>query len=205
MSITLYHAPMSSASPLLWVMEELGLEYESVQLDLKGDKHKQPEFLALNPMGQVPTLVDDGHAMFEGPAITIYLGDKYGVERGVWPAIGSPEHMTALTWIAWMSVTLGSTLRQIFVTHENWAPPELQHTALNQFATKRLGELLHILDGHLADREYIAAPAFTLADAYCSAGLKWITGVVGFDTASTPHLAAWLERCTSREGAKAMD
>jgi glutathione S-transferase len=204
MSITLYHAPMSSASPVVWEMAELGLEYKSVQLDLKQDKHKQPEFLAMNPMGQVPILVDDGHAMFESCAITIYLGEKYGVERDLWPEPGSAQHMTALTWTTWMAVTVGSTLRQIFATHADWAPAELQHPALNQHASKRLGELMRVLDGHLEDREYIASSHFTLADAYCSAGLTWVTGIVGFDTASTPNMAAWLKRCTSREGAKAM-
>jgi len=204
MSITLYHSPMSSASPIVWIMAELALDHESIQLDLKEDKHKQPEYLVLNPMGQVPTLVDDGHAMFESSAITIYLGDKYGVDRGLWPPLGSPERMSAMTWLTWMSVTVGSTLRQIFMTHEQWAPPELQHAALNKQATTRLGELLHILDGRLAGRDYIAASTFTLADAYCAAGLTWITDLVGFDIATTPNMAGWIKRCRAREAAKAM-
>lgn len=204
MTVTLYHAPMSSASPVVWAMAELGIEHESIQLDLHEDAHKQPDFLAKNPMGQVPTLIDDGHAMFESSAITIHLGEKYGVERGLWPAIGSPDHMRALTWVAWMAVTLGAALRQIFVTDPSFAPAELQHPALNAHAKKRFGELLGILDEHLDGRDYVASSSFTLADAYCSAGLTWATGVVGFDLSSTPHLAAWLKRCTSREAARAM-
>jgi glutathione S-transferase len=204
MTITLYHAPMSSASPIVWMMAELGIEHESIELDLQEDRHKQPEYLAMNPMGQVPLLVDDGHAMFESSAITIYLGEKYGVERHLWPALGSPARMRALTWVAWMAVSVGSTLRQIFMTAEKWAPPELQHRALNEQATKRLGELLVLLDGHLEGGEYIASTSFTLADVYCSAGLTWVAGVVGFDLDNTPQLADWLKRCTAREGAKAM-
>lgn len=204
MSITLYHAPMSSASPVVWAMAELGIEHESVQLDLKGDRHKQPDFLTLNPMGQVPTLVDGDQSMFESSAITVYLGEKYGVERGLWPVVGSAEHMRALTWMAWTSVTLGSAIRQIFMTDEQMAPPELRHPALNEHARKNLTRLFGVLNQHLESREYIASSSFTLADAYCSAGLTWVCGVVGFDTQTTPHMAAWLKRCLARDAAKAM-
>jgi glutathione S-transferase len=96
------HHPLSRthvervAVPL--ALEELGIAYESIELDpKKDDQHKQPEFLKLNPMGQVPTLLDDGHPMFESSAIINYLGDTYGVERDLYPASGTPERMNALT------------------------------------------------------------------------------------------------------------
>lgn len=204
MSITLCQAPMSSASPIVWALAELAIPYESIQIDLKEDAHKQPDFLRLNPMGQVPTLVDGGQAMFESSAILVHLGDCYGVERKLWPAIDSPERMTALTWVLWMAVTVGSSLRMIFSTDETWVGPELQHKTHNQRARQRFGELMHVLDGHLAGREYIASASFTLADVYCSASLAWATGVVGFDTDATPQLKAWLGRCLAREAAKSM-
>ncbi len=206
MALFLYYAPMSSASPIVWAVTELGLEYQAIEVDLKSNTHKQPEFLALNPMGQVPVLDDGGQAMFESSAITIYLGEKYGVSRDLWPAIGSPEHMVALTWIAWHAVTLGATLRQIFASSDKLgSPPEMHNAAMCARGEARFAELLAIFDGHLAGREYVTGAKFTLADAYAAAVLGWGTRVVGFDLARTPNVAAYVKRCMSRPAANAMN
>jgi glutathione S-transferase len=205
MNIILYQAPMSSASPAAWALAELGIEHQSVMMDIRhGKEHKKPEFLALNPMGQVPTLVDDGHSMFESSAIIVYLGDRYGVQRGLWPAIGSAQHMVALTWTAWTAVTLGSTLRMIFFSGEKAPTLEMQNPALHRFSTQRLAELMKVLDGQLTGREYLTGEIFTLSDVYASAAVSWGTGVAGFDLKTVPHVASWIERCLSRPWAKVM-
>ncbi len=204
MTITLYQAPMSSASPVVWAMAELGLEHESVAIDLKGTKHKQPEFLALNPMGQVPTLVVDGQPMFESSAITVFLGDTYGVERGLWPASGTPERMVALTWVCWSAVTMGGTLRKIFANTPTWSPETHSPAQLEQ-ATAQFGDLMRVIDGHLDGRAYLTGDTFTIADCYVAAALAWACPTVQFDTAATPSLAAWIDRCLSRPGAKLME
>jgi glutathione S-transferase len=206
MAIKFYYAPMSSASPISWALAELGLEHEAIKIDLKGTAHKTPEFLAMNPMAQVPTLVDDGQAMFESSAIITYLGDKYGVERGLWPKIGSAEHMVALTWTTWHAVTLGLTLRQWFLSSDRWAsPPELQNKAQEKRASERFDELLHILDRHLEGRDYLVGAQFTLADTFAAASLGWATHVVGYDLSKTPNVAAYIKRCMSRRAAGAMN
>jgi len=204
MSPTLYYAPMSSASPVLWALAELELEYEGKRLDLTGVAHKQPEYLALNPMGQVPALVDNGQAMFESSACMIYLGEKYGVAKGVWPEVGSPAHMVALTWLNWAAVSVGGTLRQLFASGGDHAPPEMHCKPINDYAREQFGNLMLVLEGHLRDREYIAG-AFSLTDAYVAASLGWSTGVVGFDLASAPNLKAWLGRCMTRPAAAVMN
>jgi glutathione S-transferase len=101
--------------------------------------------------------------------------------------------------VSWTAVTLGTALRQIFVTDESWAPEELQHEKLNIRARHRFREPLMILGDHLDGRDYIAADTFTLADIFCSADLTWAVGAVGEDISNAPHLEAWLKRCTSRE------
>jgi glutathione S-transferase len=204
MTITLYQAPMSSASPVVWAMAELGLDHESVAIDLKGTQHKQPEFLALNPMGQVPTLVVDGQPMFESCAITAFIGDTYGVERGLWPASGTPQRMIALTWVCWCAVTVGCALRRIFANTPTWSP-ETHSPAQLERAMEQFGDQMRVIDGHLDGRAYIAGDTFTLADCYASATLAWATRTVQFNIATTPHLAAWLDRCMSRPGAKLME
>lgn len=204
MSITLYFAPYSSASPVRWALTELGLEHEAVELDLKAGDQKKPEVVALNPMGQVPTLVVNGQAMFESSACTIFLGDTYGTEKGLWPAIGSPDHMIALTWIGWTAVTFGTTLRQLFWNDPDHAPEGFSSEAQRAAARQRLDELMEILNGHLSDRAYITGATFTLADCYVGAAIAWGTKAVGFDVDNAPQVAEWLERCLARESATVM-
>ena len=85
MSIRLYGWPRSTASRVHWALEELGVKYEFVTLDRKKGENRTPEYLAINPTGKVPGLVDGGQAYFESTAITLHLGETYGAERGLWP------------------------------------------------------------------------------------------------------------------------
>src|SRR3954452_24446147 len=106
MSIVFYYTPMSSATRIHWALEELGVGYEKVKLDLAAGDHKKPEYLALNPNGKVPLIVEGDTPIFESLAILIYLGERYGVEKGLYPELG-PKRAEALRWIAWANVTLG--------------------------------------------------------------------------------------------------
>ena len=106
MSITFYYAPATSATRVHWALEELGISYQKVRLDLAKGEQKSPEFLELNPNGKVPALVDDGTPMFESLAIIIHLGEKYGVAKSLWPAPGSAQSAEALMWAVWGTVTV---------------------------------------------------------------------------------------------------
>ncbi|ACY14896.1 glutathione S-transferase family protein [Haliangium ochraceum] len=204
MNIKLYQAPMSTATPIVWALAELGLDYESITVDLKKGEQKQEELLAHNPMGQVPTLVHDGQGMFESSAIINFLGHTYGVERDLWPATGSAEHMVALTWISWLGVTVGASIRKVFANTPAWNPPELCNEKQLEAGRAELHRLLGILDKHLEGRDYITGKSFTLADVIVAASLAWITRNLNLDTAPTPQLAAWLGRCLGRESAKVL-
>ena len=104
MSIVLYWHPMSSASPIASALAELDVAHERVLIDLKAGEQRRPEFLALNPNGAVPTLTVDGAPMFEALAIHLWLGERYGVERGLWPAADTPERLQAMSWCAWSTL-----------------------------------------------------------------------------------------------------
>ena len=110
MSIVLYWHPMSSASPIASALAELEVAHERVLIDLKAGEQRRPEFLALNPNGAVPTLTVDGAPMFEALAIHLWLGERYGVERGLWPAADTPERLQAMSWCAWSYVTYGAAV-----------------------------------------------------------------------------------------------
>ena len=93
MSLTFYYTPMSSATRVHWALEELGVPYEKVKMDLAAGDQRKPEYLALNPNGKVPLLVGDGTPIFESLAILLHLGETYGVEKGLFPAPGLERTM----------------------------------------------------------------------------------------------------------------
>jgi GST-like protein len=200
MTITFYYTPQSNASRIHASLEELGLKYEKVKIDLRAGEQRKPEFLALNPNGKVPTLVIDGTPMFESVAIQIALGERYGVEKGLWPALGSPEHLQALTWIVWGQVTLGAELMRYLQNTSDWIAKEMHHPPQAEAAMKEIHTCLGILNARLSERENLTGSSFTLADLDLAAVLGWGLHVAKVDMAGYPKVSAWLERAAQRPG-----
>ncbi len=197
MSMTLYAAPMSSATPVLNAFAELDVPHEVVHVDLSAGDQRKSDFLALNPNGKVPTLVVDGTPMFEALAIMQWLGDRFGVERGLWPAADEPARLEALSWSTWAYVTFGSAMtRMIYATGER-VPDELQHPAQAAHARKELQELLGVLDARLASRRFLLGDEFTLADLIVGSCVTYAT-FCGLSSAAHAHVEAWLGRFHAR-------
>lgn len=76
--LKLYGGARSRASIIHWYLEELGIPYEFVLLDMQAGEHQQPKFLAINPIGKVPAIVDGDFQLWESGAILFYLAQKYG-------------------------------------------------------------------------------------------------------------------------------
>src|SRR3954468_7349001 len=122
MSIKFCYAPMSSATPVAWALAELGVPHEAIKFDLKAKDQRKPDFMALNPNGKVPTLVVDGTPMFEALAIMQWLGDRYGVQQGLWPSADSSARLEAMSWTTWAYVSLGPVVnRRRFASDERLA------------------------------------------------------------------------------------
>jgi glutathione S-transferase len=95
--ITLYAAVASRAFTARWMLEELGVPYETKNLSLRKRQQKSPDFLAINPMGKVPALVDGEVVVTENVAIGLYLADRYGYGT-LAPRIEEPERGPYLRW-----------------------------------------------------------------------------------------------------------
>ena len=197
MSIVFHHAPMSSASPVAWTLAELGVPHEKVLVDLKAGDQRKPAFLALNPNGKVPTLVADGVPMFEGLAIMMYLGDRFGVEKQLWPALTDPARPQAMAWSAWAYVTVGSLLRVLSFASSDRVEAAFHNTALAAHAKKELAALLDILDAHLATRAYLLGEGFSIADVIVGGTIGYAR-MTGVPLEPHPHVAGWLGRCLAR-------
>jgi glutathione S-transferase len=196
MSIVFYYAPMSSATRVHWALEELQLPYEKVKLDLSAGEQRQPEFLEINPNGKVPTLVVDGVPIFESLAILLFLGESYGVDKGLFPPLGA-DRAHAFKWMAWSSVTVVDAVSRLLRnTSERW-PAEQRNAKAGEAAKAELAHLLGILDAALAGREYLVGDRFTFVDCSVAAAVPFLTRL-GVDLAPFGNIGAWAGRCLSR-------
>ncbi len=198
MAIKFYSWPMSSGARTQWALEELGLSYDYIQLDRAKGEHKAPEFLAINPNGKVPALVDDGVAYFESLAIALYLGDKYGVERGLWPS-APRERADALSWTAWTYTELYYNLREYLyhglATRISYKPED-QSKAAAEFNLAQTKRHYAMIERRLADREYICG-SFTLVDTQLGSMLRF-ANMLGAKIESGPALDAYVARLAAR-------
>lgn len=201
MSIVFHHAPMSSASPVAWTLAELGVQHETVLVDLEAGDQRKPELLALNPNGKVPTLVADGVPMFEALAIMMYLGDRFGVEKQLWPALTDPARPQAMAWSAWAYVTVGSWMRVLFFSSSDRVEA-FHNAAAAAHAKKEIAALLDILDAHLATRAYLLGESFSIADVIVG-GTVGYARMTGVPLEPHPHVAGWVGRCLARPAQRA--
>ncbi len=197
MSIVFYEAPMSSATPVACALRELEVSHERVRLDLAAGDQKKPEFLRLNPNGKVPTLVVDGTPMFEALAIMMWLGERFGVARGLWPAENDPARMEAMSWSVWAYVTYGSVLYRVVLSTNPRTDERLKSPVHAEVAQQEAQGLLRILDGRLQSRPYLLGPAFSLVDLIVGAVVGYGT-MVGIPVDAHANVKSWLERCQAR-------
>jgi len=198
MSIVFYYSPHSSAVRVHWALEELGVPYEGVKMDLKAGDAKKPEFLKINPNAKVPTLVDEGVPYFESAAINIHLGEKYGVEKGLWPAAGTHAHGRAMSWTVWAAATLLNASTRFYMNVSPQIPDNQKCAGAAEAALKEFGELLGLLDAELSNKPYLVGEAFTIADAHIAADLWWYQMFIVKDLSPWPNLKAWYGRCAER-------
>jgi len=202
MHLVLHTCPMSSAIPVEIALAELDLPHERLVLDLQRGDQRAPAFLALNPNGKVPTLVVDGTPMFEGLAITQWLGDRFGVARGLWPAAETPERMVAAAWSTWAYVTYGDGLRRLNHARSPQVPAALHHAPLAEYTLAELDGLLAILDARLEGRPYVLGDAYSLVDVILGATAIYGT-YCGVPVDAHPEVAAWVARLSERPAFRA--
>ena len=203
MTIKLYSWPQSSGTRVSWALEELGLQYEYVTLDGKKGEHRAASYLAINPHGKVPALVDGDVRLFESGAILLHLGERYGVERRLWPAGSGQEHADALCWTVWAMTELGpDTLQYLYHgldTPVSFDPEERSKAAADYFQSQ-LNRGLAALDARLENREHIVGD-FTLADIACASWMMF-GSMFGVELDAYPRTRAWFDRCKARPALK---
>jgi len=196
MSLVFYYSPMSTAVITHWALEELGIPYEKVKLDIAAGDTKKPDFLKINPNGAVPVIVHDGTPIFESAAIAIYLGETFGVEKGLFPAAG-PARGQAIAWIVWANVSLGGAMNRYTYAASERIPEEQRNAKAAEVARADVERMFGVLDGALAGKEWLLGDKFSLVDAHVASFTAY-ANMIGLDTKKWTNLEAWRARATSR-------
>jgi glutathione S-transferase len=198
--VTFYYHPHSTAAVTLWELIELGIPVEKVKMDLATKRDQdRPDFRALNPNGKVPTIVHDGTPIFESAAITMYLGEQFGVSKKLYPEPG-PRRGEAMKWIVWTNVTLAETFGRFQRNTIDRIPAEQRNAAQAEVAKTELAQLLGILDKQLTNKQWLLGDQFTLADVHVVCFLGYFK-MCGVDLAPYANVEAWVKRAEARPAA----
>jgi glutathione S-transferase len=194
-SLRIYGIARTRAFRVLWVAKELGLDFEHLPIEIGDDGAKSPEFLAINPNGRLPVIVDGDFVLFESLAITLYLAKKHSSGQ-LYPGTLEGE-ARAWQWSLW-AVTEVDRGVNIWSLHAVRLPQAERNQALREDALKVITSPFRVLDAAVSVQSYLLGEAFTVADLNVAAV---ISRAVDMDLSAWPNLTAWLTRCLERPAA----
>ena len=200
MTLTLYGVPRTRTSRTLWMFAETGQPYTLVRTAPADGQTRDPAFLDLNPMGQVPTLVDGDVVVFESLAINLHLARLAGAPIG---ARDLGEEARMASWTLWAATTLEPDAHEI-VVHTINRPEAERSPAAGDAALSRLERPLRALEAALeAGNGYLVGGRFTVADLNVACCVFYIRAE---PRALEPfaRVKAWYLAATEREGFKTM-
>ncbi len=201
--IRLHHVPLARSFRVLWLMEEMGLDYEVAYYSIRDGSMRTPEFRALSPAGRVPVLEHEGAAWFESGAIVQLLCETYP-QAGLAPAPGTGERARFLEMLNY-SETVGCLLENLNMNLVFLRPPARPSVPVVKLLHARLRASLAAIEARM-EGDYLLPSGFSAADIMFAYGFELARHYVDLD--AYPRLAAYWERLRARSAyqrAKARD
>jgi glutathione S-transferase len=193
MAITLYHHPYSRAANVVWMLEETGVPYELRFVDIMAGEQKQPELIRLNPMGKLPTLVDDDTVVTEVAAIGLYLADRYGAGK--------------------LAPPLDSALRGPYLRWSLFAPSVIEPGSMAKAAgwEYKPGQagwgthdaMLDTMEAAVTGRDFLLGEKFSMADAIFGGTVRYMLKFGMLEV--RPAFTAYAERLSARPALQRAD
>jgi glutathione S-transferase len=183
---------------VLWCLRELDLPYERIDAGMAFGRNTEPAYLAMNPNGRVPTLVDGDYVLWESNSVMRYLALAYGKGLPIYPP--APKQRAGVDrWLDWTLSTMQPVDRPVF-----WAlvrtPVEKRDMVAIQKDVDAEAVQWRIVDHQLASRRFIEGDDFTLADIALGAYARRWLGVEGVNKPQLVHLDRWFAQFASRPG-----
>ncbi|MET0251924.1 MAG: glutathione S-transferase family protein [Novosphingobium sp.] len=188
--LTFYTNPQSRGQIAHWMLEEVGQPYETVVIEYA--HNREPSYLAINPMGKVPALAEDGHVVTEAAAIIAWLAQRF-------PDAGLlPNADEAADYYRWLFFAAGPIEQATSAKAMGWTiddPARGRMLGFGDFARPYT-----VLAQHLANRDYVCGDRFTAADVYVGSQIDW--GLQFGSIPAEPAFTAYAERLRGRPAYK---
>ena len=183
----LYWCAKTRASRGAWMLEELGVPYERISVDIRDPSATHPQgFLAASPMGKVPALEDGEARMSESAAICLYLADRYA-SGTLAPKLDDPARGRFLYWLMYTPAVIEPAMSEKF---SGSTPNKLQNSWGD------FDSMISVLENELEKQPYITGESFTAADVMVGSSAAFIKNFGLLPESAT--LEAYIERCVSR-------
>ena len=189
----LYEFAPTRSIRVRWTLQELGVAFEPIVVNLLAGEHRRPEFLALNPAGKIPVLVDGELVLTESIAIVLYLAEKYP-QGGLLPS-DLAGRAQVQRWLLFAATELEQPLWRIS-RHTALYPEHERLPAEVALARRDFADMAAVVDEHMRGRAFVAGDRVTVADLVLAYTLDW-GGEVGL-LGDFPELGAYVERMYAR-------
>jgi glutathione S-transferase len=198
--ITLHYHPSNASFAPHVLLQEIGAPFQLQWVDRKAGAHKSPAYLALNPNGLIPVLVDGDLVLYETAAICLHLVDTHPRAQ-LAPAVGTAQRAQFYKWLVWLSNTLQATLIHYFypdrlVNDGN----EAGAAQVAAHAQAKVGAYLAQLDAELARHggPWLLGANYSAADVYALMLCRWTRGFSTMPARDYAHLGPYLQRVLAR-------
>jgi glutathione S-transferase len=179
-----------------WMLQELGVDFESIIVNLAAGEDRRPDFLKINPAGKLPVLVDDDLVLTESVAIVLYLAEKYP-HKGLLPT-DIKQRSQVYRWLLFTATELEQPLWRI-ARHTSLYPEHLRIPAEVSLARKDFTDMVAVMEEHMKGCQFIVGDTVTIADFVCAYTLDWANEVQLLD--GCPQLLQYMERMYARPNA----
>jgi glutathione S-transferase len=198
---TLHYYPANANAAPHMLLEEIGVPYSLALVDRNINAQKSPEYLNINPNGRIPTLVDNGNAIFEAAAIVLHLVDNHP-EAGFAPAPGTPERAQFYQWLSFLTNSLQEELMVWQYPERLTGDDKTAEAVVKAGAESRACAYLSVIEAHLAAKgPYFLGEKISAVDFYLTMLARWARPM-SQPPRSRPAISRLLELTTSRPAVK---
>src|ERR1700722_11073743 len=197
----LHYFPANANAAPHMLLEELGVKYDLILVDRAENAQKSKEYLRINPMGRIPTLVDRDLVLFEAAAIVLHLVDAHP-DAGLAPKVGTPERAKFYQWLTFLTNSLQEEL-MIYQYPDRLAGDNAAAVAIvKQGAEARASAFLDVIEAHLAaNGPFFLGTQISAADLYLTMLGRWARPMTN-PPRSRPHVAKLLDAVIARPAVK---
>lgn len=197
--LTIYHSAMARSCRVIWLAEELGIQYRLKAMDLFSQEMTAPQYLAIHPLGKVPAIEDGAHGevvLWETLAIMEYMVATYS-DGALLPPRDTIEGARAVQWMEFGENQLTLLASEVIVHATDMLPEGRKIPALVDRGNRELPRVVGVVENALAGKTFIGGEHFTAADIMLGFGLM-IAQHAGFVSEHTPHCQAYFDRLAAR-------